>query len=104
MMGIQLVCLQLKMAMCQFRDNSLIATDCPRTNQAALVETIRTIHKTAWGLEVECDCVTPQQTRCTGGCCSPGRTAVGVVMTLCPPREGCAFSEPVALKPDWSLH
>ena len=24
-------------------------------------------------------------------------------MTLCPPGEGCAFIEPAALKPDWSL-
>ena len=30
-------------------------------------------------------------------------TPVGVVMTLHVPGEGCAFIEPAALKPDWSL-
>ena len=92
-----------RVAMCQFRDNILVATDCPTTRQVALIETIRTILKTTWGLEVECDCISPHQTRRTGQCCGPVRKAVGVVMTLCPPGEGCAFSKPAALKRDWSL-
>ena len=73
-----------RVAMCQFRDNILIATDCPEAKQAALIENIRTIVKIAWGLEVECDCITPQQNKCTRCCCGPVRKAVGVVMTLCP--------------------
>ena len=81
-----------RVAMCQFRDNILVATGCPRARQAALIETIRTILKTAWCLEVECDCISPQQATCTAQCCGPVRKAVDVVMTLCPPPgEGMRF-------------
>ena len=90
--------------MCQFRDNILVATQCATTRQASLIETIRTILKTAWGLEVECYCISPQQASCTGQCCGPIRKAVGVVMTLSPLGEGCAFTEPAALRPYWCLH
>ena len=89
--------------MCQFRDNILVATDCPVSQHAALIETIRKILKTAWRLEIECDCISPQQTTCTGLCCQPVRKAVVVVMTLCPEGEGCTFVEPAALKSNWSL-
>ena len=78
-----------------------MATDCPVSQHAALIETIWKISKTAWGLEIECDRITPQQTTCTEMCCQPVRKAVGVVMTLCPEGEGCAFVEPTALKFDW---
>ena len=92
-----------RVAMCQFRDNILLATDCPVANHAALVEHIRHVLKTAWNVEVECDCIGPRQKQCTGNCCAPVRKAVGVVMAVQPPGEGCAFVEPAALKPDWSL-
>ena len=54
-----------KVAMFQFRDNILIAMYCQATQHAALIETIRKKLKTALGLEIECDCMAPQQTTCT---------------------------------------
>ena len=92
-----------RVAMCQFRDNILIATDSPHSKQVSLIQKIHDILKAAWGLEVECDCITPQQAQRTGHCYAPVRKAMGVVMTLHPAGEGCAFVEPAALNPDWSL-
>ena len=57
-----------RVAMCQFQDNILIATNCPHSKQASLIQKIHDILKAAWGLEVECDCITPRQTTCTGVC------------------------------------
>ena len=91
------------MALCQFRDNIWLATECPAPEHVALMEHIRHVLKTVWDLEVECDCIGPWQKQCTGSCCAPVRKAVGAVMAVQPPGERCAFVEPAALKPDWSL-
>ena len=50
-----------RVAMCQFRDNILLATFCSSHDHAALVEHIRHVLKTARKLEVECDCISPLQ-------------------------------------------
>ena len=68
--------------MCQFMDSILVVTNCDRSRQAALVETTRTLLKTAWGL---CNCISPQQATCTAQCSGPVRKAVCLVMTLFPP-------------------
>ena len=86
-----------RVALCQFRDNILLATYCPATEHVALVEHIRHVLKTAWNLEVECDCIGPRQKQCTRSCCAPIRKVVGVVMAVQLPGEGCVFVEPAAL-------
>ena len=56
-----------KVALCQFEDNILVATDCPPEACVNLINLIRKILRGCWGLQVDCDCIAPMQTQCTGG-------------------------------------
>ena len=88
-----------KVALCQFRDNILVATDCPPEACANLINLICRILRGCWGLQVDCNCIAPGHTQCTRGCCSGVRKAVGVLLVLTPNTTGCAFVEPAALTP-----
>ena len=90
-------------AMVQFRDNILLATDAPPSEYAELVELVRGILEEAWGLHVVCDCVTDTQLTCTRACCSAVFKAMGVVMVWSECGLGMAFIEPSSVTPQWQL-
>ena len=90
-------------AMCQFRDNILVATDAPSEACADVVEEIRYVLQTAWGLPVVCECISDEQECCTGNCRGPICKAMGMVMVRGPTGAGMAFAEPAALAASWEL-
>ena len=93
-----------KVAMCQFRDNILVAIDCDSDFCANLVNLIRSILPDNWNLHIDCDCISPKSDKYRGCCCSGVRKAVGVVMVQAPDPTGCAFVEPAALTSQWKLN
>ena len=90
-------------SMCQFRGNILVATDAPREAWFDVVEEIRYVLQTAWGLPVVCECISDEQKCCTGGCCGPICKAMGMVLVRGPTGAGMAFAEPAALSASWEL-
>ena len=90
-------------AMCRFRDNILVATDAPQEACAELVEQIRYVLQTAWGLPVVCECISDTQDCYTGHCCGPICKAMGMVMMRGQIGTGLAFIEPAALTASWDL-
>ena len=90
-------------AMCQCRDNRLVATDAPQGAWADLVEQIRYVLQTAWGLPVVCECVTDTQDYCMGQCRGPICKPMGMVMMCGLTEAGLAFAETAALTASWDL-
>ena len=90
-------------AMCQFRDNILVVTNAPCEAWPSVVEEIRYVLKTAWGLTVVCECISDDQQCCTGHCCGPICKAMGMVLVRGPTGSGMAFAEPAALSVSWDL-
>ena len=87
-----------QVALCQFRDNILVSTDAAPHDRAQCIEHVRTALKQSWNLEVECSCITPKQTKCTGHCCTSVTKAVGIAMVLPGNDAHRAFAERAALE------
>ena len=70
---------------------------------AELVEQIRYVLQTSWGLPVVCECISDKQDSCTGCCCGPICKAMGMVMVRGQNGSGLAFVEPAAVTGSWDL-
>ena len=90
-------------AMCQFRDNILVATDAPQEACVELVEQRMYVLQTSWGLPVVCECISDKQDSCTGRCCGPICKAMGMVMVRGQNGTGLAFVEPAGVTGSWDL-
>ena len=92
-----------RIALCQFRDHILTATDAHPRDRPHVIELARQVLMDCWDLQVVCDCITKTMSACTGACRTSVAKAVGVVMILNPDGYGTAFTKPAALNPRLEL-
>ena len=86
-------------ALCQFRDNIMVASTAPPNAHSVIVSRVIQVLERAWGLLVKCDCGDV----CTNQCLSHVVHAMGTCMVRNEEGTGAAHSHPSSLKPDWSL-
>ena len=89
-------------ALCQFRDNVLLATDASPDDCIAVVSLVRGVLEEAWGLPVECACA-DQQGDCSGSCLQRVVRCMGFCIAMGGKDGGICHVQPAALKDDWSL-
>ena len=89
-------------ALCQFRDNVLLATDARPDDCIAVVSLVRRVLEEAWGLPVECACA-DQQGDCSGSCLQRVVRCMGLCIAMGGEGGGICHVQPAALKDDWSL-
>ena len=90
-------------ALCQFRDNILIATTNPDTPSHPIVSIVCSLLGEAWGLDVLCECMSGPGDTCKHRCHSASTTALGFDMIRGETGKGLAYLHPSALSSTWSL-
>ena len=90
-------------ALCQFRDNILIATTYPDTTSHPIVSTVCNLLGEAWNLDVLCECMSGPGDPCKHHCHSASTTALGFDMIRGKTGKGLAYLHPSALSSTWSL-
>ena len=90
-------------ALCQLRDNVLMATDAPCANWGMAVELVRGVLQRAWGLPVVCPCIFDDYRASLGACCGNVCKAMGVVFVKDSDGKGMAYTEPTALTDSWNM-
>ena len=91
-----------KVAMCQFRDNILIASDADPCDCKELVGLVKSVLEKTWGLPVECACA-DKQGMCQGTCLGLVIRCMGFCIALGAGGGGLNHIQPAALTDDWSL-
>ena len=90
---------QWKIALCQFRDNILMASDVELGDCKELVSLVL---ETVWDLPVECACANTDGNY-HGNCLGPVIRCMGFCIALRHRAGGINHVHPAALKDDWSL-
>ena len=88
-------------ALCQFRDNILLASDAPQDEWGEVVELVRGVLQKAWGLLVVCECIGLDVSQWQGECRGQVCKAMGMVSVKDESGEGMSFTEPAALTAQW---
>ena len=90
-------------ALCQFRDNILIATTTPDTEAHPIIAIVCNLLGEAWGLDVLCECMSGPGDACKHSYHSASTTALGFDMIRGETGKGLAYLHPSALSSTWSL-
>ena len=90
-------------ALCQFRDNIMIATNYPDYPSTHIVQTVCQILETAWNLAVLCDCRQQKTDLCCYMCHTSHYAALGFSLHRGATGQGTAHVQPSALDANWSL-
>ena len=97
------MCPQGKTALCQFKDNILIATSFPDSPQIRVVERVCRILESCWDVAMLCDCCQQQSDPCTYACHGRSCVALGYCLVRGEHGNGAVFVQPSALDQHWCL-